>query len=87
MRMVEINLTEEFLLELSKNGVGAVDRRFTDAVGYLSTWGIGRRFTTVRIYGDPKRGEMTAVYSTKGGADVFVIGAVPDDNWNYSYHS
>lgn len=86
MRTVELKLSEEFLKELSDNGVGAVDKRLCDAIGYLSMWGLNGRAVKVVIYGD-RRGEMTAVYSTAGGSDVFVIGAVPDDNWNYSFHS
>lgn len=85
-RTVELRLGEEFLKTLSDGGVGPVDKRLTDAIGYLSVWAYGGRPTLVQIYGD-RRGELTARYTDENGEDVYTIGAVPDDNWNYSFHS
>jgi len=86
MRIVQLRLSEEFLTELSENGVGQVDKRLTDAIGYLSMWGLNGRAKQVTIHGD-RRGELVANYVNEAGDRVFTIGAVPDDNWNYSFHS
>lgn len=85
-RQVELRLSPEFLATLSESGVGSIDKRLTDAVGYLSLWGLGGRAVKVVIYGD-RHGEMTARYTDQHGEDVFTIGAVPDESWVYSFHS
>lgn len=85
-RTIELNLPQEFVDVLHEHNVSTIDRKLTDAVGYLSMWAYGSRFVKVRIVGDG-RGELTAVYSDANGDAGYVIGAVPDDNWDYSFHS
>lgn len=85
-RTVDLLVSEEFVDVLSKAGLSLIDKRVADAVGFLSNWGLGGRFAKVRICGD-RRGELTAVYMPPDGSTGYVIGAVPDENWNYSFHS
>jgi hypothetical protein len=86
MRTIEVSLGEEFFRVLSENGVGQVDKRLCDAIGYLSLWGFGGQAVKVQIYGD-RQGELSASYYDKDDNRILVIGAVPDDNWVYSFHS
>lgn len=85
-RTVELAFSEEFVDVLSKAGVSLIDKRVSDALGYLSAWGVGGRAAKVRIVGD-RRGELTAVYMDPKGDHVFTIGTVPDDSWTFSFHS
>lgn len=86
MRIIELLLSDDYFKILSENGVGPIDKRHTDAIGYLSMWGFGGRAVKVRIVGD-RHGELTAGYFDKDGKHVMTIGGVPDDNWVYSFHS
>lgn len=85
-RTIELLFPQEFLDTLTEYEVSTIDRRFTDAIGYLSNWGVGGRGVRVTIAGD-RHGEMVATYWDKDGAAIMVIGAVPDENWVWSFHS
>lgn len=86
MRTVELNLSPEFYAALSEGDVGVVDPRLCAAIGFLSVWSNSDRFPKVTIHGS-KTGDLTAHYYDKSGAVGYVIGGIPDDNWNYTFHS
>lgn len=72
------------MVELSERaGAGEVEQ----ALGYLSTWGLGVNYPSVDISIDTKHDEIMAYYKFPDGRRGYSICAILRDNGKFSFHS